>query len=78
MVLLFHLTDFAAPLPSDWLHSWRVRLYTLSHLDVPTKLRRCRHMLELVRQHYRLVDPSQLLANFAETSTETSKLAARP
>jgi hypothetical protein len=39
------------------------RIYTLSNLDVRTKLQCCGQMLELVRRNYQLVDTSQLLAS---------------
>lgn len=61
LTLLFHLTDFADPLPESRLPNLMARIYTLSNLDVRTKLQCCGQMLELVRRNYQLVDTSQLL-----------------
>jgi peptidoglycan-N-acetylglucosamine deacetylase len=63
LTLLFHLTDFADPLPEERLPNLMARIYTLSNLDVRTKLQYCGQMLELVRRNYQLVDTSQLLAS---------------
>ena len=63
LTLLFHLTDFADPLPEERLPNLMARIYTLSNLDVRTKLHYCEQMLELVRRDYQLVETSQLLAN---------------
>jgi hypothetical protein len=60
--LLFHLTDFADPLSEERLPNLMARIYTLSQLDVRTKLQCCGQMLELVRREYQLVATSQLLA----------------
>ena len=61
LTLLFHLTDFADPLPEERLPNLMARIYTLSNLDVRTKLQCCGQMLELVKRDYQLVDTSQLL-----------------
>jgi len=63
LTLLFHLTDFADPLPEERLPNLMARIYTLSNLDVRTKLQCCEQMLELVRREYQLVATSQLLAS---------------
>jgi len=61
LVLLFHLTDLADPLPADRLPGPMARLYTLSHLSGAHKRQRCQDMLDLVRRDYELVDTPQLL-----------------
>jgi len=62
LVLLFHLTDFADPLPPDRLPGRKARLFTLSHMKGAPKLRRCAEMVNLVQRHYRIVDSTELLA----------------
>jgi peptidoglycan/xylan/chitin deacetylase (PgdA/CDA1 family) len=62
MVLLFHLTDFAEPLPHGRMRGWRQRLYTLSHLSAAYKRARCSSMLDLVRRHFTIASTAQLLA----------------
>jgi hypothetical protein len=61
MILLFHLTDFADPLPSSYLPGWRARLYTLSHLSAIHKRTACSQMLQLVRDRFEIVDTAALL-----------------
>jgi peptidoglycan/xylan/chitin deacetylase (PgdA/CDA1 family) len=61
LVLLFHLTDFADPLPTAELPGWKAKIYTLSFLSREEKLRRCARMLDLVRQHYRIVNTADLV-----------------
>lgn len=61
LVLLFHLTDLADPLPVERLIGWRSRIYTLSHLSAETKRRRCQAMLDLVSRHYTLIETRELL-----------------
>jgi len=63
LALLFHLTDFADPLPEARLPNLMARLYTLSHINAETKLEGCRQMLEMIRRDYQLVATSQLLAS---------------
>jgi peptidoglycan/xylan/chitin deacetylase (PgdA/CDA1 family) len=63
LVLLFHLTDFADPVPRAFLPHRRARLYTLSHLDGDVKRRRCRRMLDMVAREYRLAATSELLSS---------------
>ena len=72
LVLLFHLTDLADPLPKHQLPVWKAKLYTLSHLNVETKRRRCEEMLALVRQKYDVLDTMQLLATNTRAATENT------
>lgn len=62
LVLLFHLTDFADPLPKALLPHRRARVYTLSHLGSEAKRRRCARMLKIVAREYQLVPTGTLLA----------------
>jgi peptidoglycan/xylan/chitin deacetylase (PgdA/CDA1 family) len=62
LVSLFHLTDFADPLPAEMLRGLQTRLFTLSYLSGASKRRRCARMLGSVRRNYRLVDTPTLLA----------------
>jgi hypothetical protein len=72
-VLLFHLTDFADPLPIEQLRSWRARLFTLSHMTSEHKMRRCKQMLDLlVRAKYQLTDTIQLLYNWTNSDRNDS------
>jgi peptidoglycan/xylan/chitin deacetylase (PgdA/CDA1 family) len=64
-VLLFHLTDFAAPLPRARLGGWRRRLFTLSHLSAADKRARCRAMLRRVSERFEIVPTARLLASAA-------------
>ena len=61
LVLLFHLTDLAAPLGADWIRGWRSRLFTVSHLSAASKRARCQSMLDDVRRLYSIVTTSELL-----------------
>jgi peptidoglycan/xylan/chitin deacetylase (PgdA/CDA1 family) len=61
MVLLFHLTDFADPLPRERLGGWQSRVFTLSNLNRGTKLTRCQQMLDLVVHRYQIVSTEVLL-----------------
>ena len=58
LVLLFHLTDFAEPVPGL---SGRRKIFTLSHLSGEKKRARCRAMLDRVRSRYRLLTTAELL-----------------
>jgi peptidoglycan/xylan/chitin deacetylase (PgdA/CDA1 family) len=64
-VLLFHLTDFADPLPSTRVRAWQQRLFTLSHATAQDKRARSAAMLGWVKQSFTvrpttpLVDESQ-------------------
>lgn len=61
-VLLFHLTDFAEPLPAAKKLGWRQQLFTLSHLTATTKRARCAAMLETVRSRFTVTTTTELLA----------------
>jgi hypothetical protein len=69
LVLLFHLTDFADPLPAYQLHGWKARLYTLSSISAADKLDRCRRMLEAVRKRYRIVSTAELLRDWTTSAS---------
>ena len=69
LVLLFHLTDFAEPVPGL---RGRRRIFTLSHLSGEKKRSRCRAMLDRVRRHYRLETTAELVRRSA-----TDRTAAR-
>jgi len=62
LVLLFHLTDLADPVPENRLPDWKARLYTLSHINAEDKRERCEEMLKLVSKKYKLVGTSELVA----------------
>jgi len=68
LVLLFHLTDLADPLPAGMRRSWKNTFFTLSHMQGAEKQRRSMRMLESVARHYRLTDTSTLLL---ETARDT-------
>lgn len=61
LVLLFHLTDFADPLPRAQLPGWPAAFFTLSYLSRERKIRRCQQMLDHVRRHYAVVSTESLL-----------------
>ncbi len=65
LTMLFHLTDFADPLPDEVLPNLMAKIYTLSNIDARTKLQFCGQMLELVRREYQFVGTSELLASGA-------------
>ncbi len=60
-VLLFHLTDFSAPLAADLLPGVSARFFTLSYLKSETKRRRCKRMLALVERQYEIVSTQELI-----------------
>lgn len=62
LVLLFHLTDLADPLPGTMRRSWQNTFFTLSYLDGDRKQRRSEQMLAHAARHYRLTDTASLLA----------------
>jgi len=64
LVLLFHLTDFADPLPQSALPHRLAGMYTLSHLSSGAKRRRCRQMLKIVAGEYQL-GPTHMLLSLA-------------
>lgn len=61
LVLLFHLTDFADPLPRTLRRGCKSTFFTLSWLTGATKQQRCTRMLTEVTRHYRLVDTATLI-----------------
>lgn len=61
LVLLFHLTDFADPLPRAQLPGSRAAFFTLSYLSRERKVQRCQQMLDLVRRDYEVVATERLL-----------------
>ncbi len=61
LVLLFHLTDFASPLPSRVVRGPVRTLYTISHLDASEKRRRCRLFIENVARHYEIITTRDFL-----------------
>lgn len=63
LVFLFHLTDFADPLPAA--DGWASRFYTLSYLSAATKQARCQRMLDAVRLHFQIVTGREFLARAA-------------
>jgi polysaccharide deacetylase len=65
LILLFHLTDFADPIPDEDLPNWTAGIYTLSFLSQADKLRRCTAMLEFVQQHYRIVSTTEFIESQA-------------
>jgi hypothetical protein len=79
LVLLFHLTDLADPLPNDRLHSRRAKLYTLSHISAKRKYRKCEQMLELVRREYDIVNTTALLTGYTDSKlSEASSHLTEP
>lgn len=69
LVLLFHLTDVADPLPSERLPSWKMKLMTLSHISAADKIARCDAMLKQVSKHYRWTDTAELVASVEDTGS---------
>jgi peptidoglycan/xylan/chitin deacetylase (PgdA/CDA1 family) len=61
LVLLFHLTDFADPLPTAALPGLRGRVFTLSFRSAETKRRRCAAMLARVRRGFTIGRTADLL-----------------
>jgi peptidoglycan/xylan/chitin deacetylase (PgdA/CDA1 family) len=64
LTLLFHLIDFAEPLPSAQLKGLGSRIYTLSMLSAARKQRRCQAMLDLARRHYRITTTLEAIAEW--------------
>ncbi len=67
-VLLFHLTDFADPVPG--VGSWLRHLYTLSHRSGEVKRAQCRRMIEYVRGARTIVSTSQIINTVHATSID--------
>ncbi len=66
LVLLFHLTDFADPLPAAERPNWAATFYTLSFLSAARKHECCQRMLGWAMRDYQLTDTAQLLASLAK------------
>jgi peptidoglycan/xylan/chitin deacetylase (PgdA/CDA1 family) len=64
-ILLFHLTDFAAPLQSARLDGWKQRLFTLSHIGGDEKRARCAIMIDTIRSLYTIATTTELVAALA-------------
>ena len=61
LVLLFHLTDVADPLPRSLTPTFRTRLFTLSYLSGKEKRRRCARMLDAVRSVYTVTSTARIV-----------------
>lgn len=61
-ILLFHLTDFSAPLDHTLLPSWRAKIFTLSNMSQDAKVARCQSMLDACRGAYEFTDTSDLVS----------------
>lgn len=73
LVLLFHLIDFADPLPAALLRGWRQKIFTLSHTTGERKRTACRRMLARVRESYEFTDTPGLLAAVRRQRAEEAK-----
>lgn len=62
LVLLFHLTDFADPLPAGLARGWRKQLFTLSYQDGARKRARCAAMLAFAAAHFRFTTTEDVLS----------------
>jgi peptidoglycan/xylan/chitin deacetylase (PgdA/CDA1 family) len=62
LVVLFHLTDFADPLPKDRTGPRGARFFTLSHIDGAEKRRRLELMAAEVARRYRIIPTREILA----------------
>ena len=65
LVFLFHLTDFADPIPQTYLNGPKDRFFTLSYLSAEQKRQRCQKMLDAVRKHFRIVTTAEFLKDAA-------------
>jgi Polysaccharide deacetylase len=65
LVFLFHLTDFADPLPETHLNGRKDRFFTLSYLSAEQKRRCCQKMLDAVREHFRIMTTADFLKDAA-------------
>ncbi len=61
LVLLFHLTDFAEPLPEDRLVGIKSKIFTLSQRSAETKQAHCQHIINRVRQSFDITDTATLV-----------------
>jgi hypothetical protein len=67
-VLLFHLTDFADPLPEARRAGWKQRLFTLSTMSAARKRARCSAMLDIITSQFSVRTTTDLIAGYADTS----------
>lgn len=67
--LLFHLIDIAEPLGAGRLRGVSSKIFTLSTLSARTKRERCQRMLELVKEHYRIVTTEAAIAEWRSRPT---------
>lgn len=72
LVMLFHLIDFADPLPPAQLRGWKTRIATLSNISGEKKRHGCQRMLDEIGARYRIVPTGDLIAEVE------SQLAAPP
>jgi hypothetical protein len=72
LVLLFHLIDFAEPLPSSMVGGWKQRLFTLSHIGGQRKLDACRRMLDRVRRSFSITQTTRVVDSARSQHRETS------
>ncbi len=66
LVLLFHLIDFAAPLPRGSVPGLRGRVYTLSTHRQRTKLARCQTVIDELRRGFDICSTRELLTTLGE------------
>ncbi len=62
-IMLFHLTDFANPLPKDVLNGISSKLYTLSHLSANFKINKCKQMVCKVKERYSFTNTKTLIGD---------------
>ncbi len=73
LVMLFHLIDFADPLPSGMADRWTQRLFTLSHVDGTKKVDACRRMLEHVHRTFSTTETARLVDAVRRRSGEVAE-----
>ncbi len=73
LVLLYHLIDFAAPLPAAIVPGFRRRVFTLSHRSEEDKLRRCQLILDHTLERFELSDTRSVLARHATHARHESR-----
>jgi peptidoglycan/xylan/chitin deacetylase (PgdA/CDA1 family) len=81
LTLLFHLIDFADPLPSAQLKGLGSRIYTLSMLKAARKRQRCQAMLDLARREYRIMTTLEAIAEWRRDAAPRDlpgSIAAKP
>lgn len=69
-ILLFHLIDFADPLPAHLLNGAAQRLYTLSFRSGPRKRAACRRMLAVVANTYTFVSTRRVVQDATASSED--------